>query len=47
MLGHLLLGEAEHDPPLTDAEADIVVDIEGTTAAAGAASDNLAGHLRH
>ena len=33
-LGHLLLGQAEHDPALADAQADIVVDVEGPAATA-------------
>ena len=30
-LGHLLLGQAQHDAALTDAQADIVVDVERPT----------------
>lgn len=46
-LGHLLLGEAEHDPPLADAHAHIVIDVESATTPAGAAADDLARELVH
>ena len=46
-LGHLLLGQAEHDPALADAQADVVVDVERAAAAADAAAGDFAGKLVH
>src|SRR5262245_18840928 len=46
-LGHLLLGEAEHDPALADAQADVAVDVQSTAPAADATAGHFAGELVH
>src|ERR671919_3256100 len=37
-LGHLLLGQSEHDPALANAQADIPVDVQSTAPAANVAA---------
>jgi hypothetical protein len=46
-LGHLLLGQAEHDPSLADTQADVAVDIERATSATDAPCRDFAGKLIH
>jgi deoxyribonuclease V len=46
-LGHLLLGQAEHDTPLADAQADVAIDVQSAAPAAGATAGHFAGELVH
>ena len=40
-LGHLLLREPQHDPPLADPQAHIMVDVEGPASTRRSAGDGL------
>ena len=46
-LGHLLLRVAEHDPSLTDPQADEMIDVECPTTSSVVAIGGLAGNLAH
>jgi hypothetical protein len=46
-LGHLLLGEAQHDASLADPQTDVAVDVERTTSATDTSCRDFAGKLIH
>jgi hypothetical protein len=42
-LGHLLLGQAENDAALANSQTDVAIDVQGATAPADVAADDLTG----
>src|SRR5690606_22205786 len=46
-LGHLLLGQAEHDAALANAQAHVTVDVERSAPTANVAAGDFAGELVH